>query len=517
MAGMSFSDKSPSSEYDLGEHLALPCKIDKVAWRSDSPSPNEKAPASTSLPTGERQMLNTPFARWILSGLMILGSATISFCLCPRPALAQPSVYPTGVTVYNPKLAYNCYVLFDAPDNKTHLVDMDGNAVHTWSHVGFPSKMIAPALAGGRRGNIFVQLSRLKGEPDGLAREEAVGYTNRTFGVVNWNDKVQWQWGLKAPGGAAHQNHDEERLANGDTLIISLLYHHVKGFILPKVLDNIIEEISPNGAVVWRWVASDHLGELGFTPAELALIHATHTPEFLHLNAMQTLGQNKWFAGGDKRFSPQNLVISSREANFVAIINKKTGHIVWEIGPHFVAVGPGRHLDRSGLTNDEMTGQHDAHMIPEGLPGAGDILLLDNQGEAGYPPVRLGAMVGSRVLEINPEEKKIVWSYSALNSGLPTWNFYTSFMGDVQRLPNGNTLVDEAMNGRFFQVTPKGEIVWEYISPYFKKTYVWGVNQNVLSNNAYRIQAVPYDWVPEGTPHAEIAVTAPGNVKFRDH
>ena len=40
-------------------------------------------------------------------------------------------------------------------------------------------------------------------------------------------------------------------------------------------------------------------------------------------------------------------------------------------------------------------------------------------------------------------------------------------MGNAQRLPNGNTLINEASIGRFFEVTRDGEIVWEYINPFF--------------------------------------------------
>ena len=43
---------------------------------------------------------------------------------------AAPSVYPTGVTRYDPAKAYNVFVLFSgAPpgDDKTYLIDMDGN------------------------------------------------------------------------------------------------------------------------------------------------------------------------------------------------------------------------------------------------------------------------------------------------------------------------------------------------------------------------------------------------------
>ena len=46
-------------------------------------------------------------------------------------------------------------------------------------------------------------------------------------------------------------------------------------------------------------------------------------------------------------------------------------------------------------------------------------------------------------------------------SDAPEWTFYSSFISDARRLPNGNTLINEGMNGRFFQITPAGEIVWE--------------------------------------------------------
>jgi hypothetical protein len=61
------------------------------------------------------------------------------------------------------------------------------------------------------------------------------------------------------------------------------------------------------------------------------------------------------------------------------------------------------------------------------------------------------------------------------------------------------------MNGRLFQVTPTGEIVWEYINPYFADSALgeWRV---VHTNRVYRAQPVPYDWVPEATPHSEKAV-----------
>jgi hypothetical protein len=90
---------------------------------------------------------------------------------------------------------------------------------------------------------------------------------------------------------------------------------------------------------------------------------------------------------------------------------------------------------------------------------------------------------------------------------------YSSFISSARRLPNGNTLIDEGMTGRIFQVTPKGEIVWEYVNPHFAATGLRG-GRTAQSNWVYRAQPVPYDWVPAGTPHSEQAVVPPSRADF---
>ncbi|HHN2191827.1 TPA: aryl-sulfate sulfotransferase, partial [Pseudomonas aeruginosa] len=174
---------------------------------------------------------------------------------------------------------------------------------------------------------------------------------------------------------------------------------------------------------------------------------------------------------------------------------------VWRLGPNLPPIDPksARKLPRPV---DQISGQHDAHLIPEGLPGAGNLLVFDNQGDAGYPSVQRGLVSGSRVLEIDPLKKQIVWQYTAEDSQQPGWAFYSAFISSARRLPNGNTLIDEGQNGRFFQVTPGGEIVWEYVSPYFGKA----PRGDARSNWVYRALPVAYAWVPEGTPREEKAV-----------
>lgn len=68
----------------------------------------------------------------------------------------------------------------------------------------------------------------------------------------------------------------------------------------------------------------------------------------------------------------------------------------------------------------QIVGAHGAHIIPKGLPGAGNLLFFDNGGTAGYGAPNPAAPVTgfhnvkrdySRVVEFNPVTKEIVWEY----------------------------------------------------------------------------------------------------------
>ena len=55
-----------------------------------------------------------------------------------------------------------------------------------------------------------------------------------------------------------------------------------------------------------------------------------------------------------------------------------------------------------------------------------------------------------------------MWEYRAD----PPDSFYTASKGSSQRLPNGNTLIADSDNGRAFEVTREGEIVWDFYCPH---------------------------------------------------
>ena len=90
------------------------------------------------------------------------------------------------------------------------------------------------------------------------------------------------------------------------------------------------------------------------------------------------------------------------------------------------------------------------------------------------------------MLEIDPKTEETVWEYRADN---PV-DFYSTYISSAQRLPNGNTLIDEGATGRFFEVTPNKEIVWEYISPFYSQCDNRFANMNAV----FRIHRYSYNY-----------------------
>jgi len=105
--------------------------------------------------------------------------------------------------------------------------------------------------------------------------------------------------------------------------------------------------------------------------------------------------------------------------------------------------------------------QHDAQMLDNG----NFLFLANGLNTLTFPH--------SRVIELDPKTKEIVWQYK----GSPPLSFFSPHISGQQRLANGNTLICEGGWGRFFEVTPDGEIVWEYISPH-EFEYFNGENLN---------------------------------------
>jgi hypothetical protein len=460
------------------------------------------------------------------------------------------AIYPTGTTIYNPGKCWNGYTVFQTgmhlgADSAAVLVDMNGNVVNLWRHLdGFPNKILPGGYILGSTG----------------VRDRKFGYQDMLDLVqVDWEGNIVWKFDAyelirdpeQRPAWMARQHHDYQREGNpvgyytpgmeprvdkGNTLI--LCHKNLKNPAISEklLLDDTIIEVDWKGKIVWEWVCSEHFGEMEFDEAARNVLarnphliknESGEVGDWMHVNSMSLLGPNKWYDGGDERFHPDNIIWDGRSSNIIAIISRKTGKIVWQVGPDY-----GRWRPWGGL--GQIIGQHHAHMIPRGLPGEGNIMVYDNGGWAGYGVPHPGSPAGvdyalrdySRVLEFSPVDFKIAWQYTPAEAGLiipyTAYMFYSGLVSSAQRLPNGNTLITEGVGGRIFEVTREHEIVWEYVNPYRGWTdgrkpqagTAPGRKPGIL-NMVYRAYRLPYEWIPQAPRPQETALPRVLNRDFR--
>lgn len=438
------------------------------------------------------------------------------------------TIYPTGTTIYDPEKAWSGYTLMPIPKIGAVLIDMNGNVVKVWKDFqGFPNKLLPGGYCMGSLG----------------VRDNEYSYQDQTdVAQIDWDGNLVWKFNKKEliedegheAEWMARQHHDYQREGNpvgyyvpdmecktdsGNTLILCHETIHNHKISDKQLLDDVFVEVDWEGNIVWEWRVSEHFRELGFSQAAKNVLfrnpnqHFTKNGElgdWMHINSMSTLGPNKWYDDGDERFHPDNIIWDARETNILAIISKKTGKIVWKIGPDFTA---SRELRKIG----QIIGQHHAHMIPKGLPGEGNILVFDNGGWAGYgAPCRTskdGTKVDkrdySRVIEIDPVTLKVVWEFTGnvwggMIPSIGNTKFYSQLISSAQRLPNGNTMITEGSDCRMFEVTPDKEVVWEYYAPF-----------NTYDGYVYRAYRCPYEYVPQLEKPEEVPVERVDNKYFR--
>jgi outer membrane protein assembly factor BamB len=267
----------------------------------------------------------------------------------------------------------------------------------------------------------------------------------------DWNGNLIWEFARA--GMLPH--HDVIRLENGNNMLIVSAED--------RRTDNLLE-VNREGEVVWEWRSVEHLAFYDPTLPKRG-------GDLTHINSVQELPPNRLAGAGDERFRRGNLLISARNMNAVFVIDRKTKKVVWTY-------------------DTELDLQHEALMIARGSTGSGRIQIFNNGYRRWYEYRK------SVIVEIDPEDDSITWSYRSDD-------FYSPTGGVEQPLPNGNVLIGSTRGGRAFEVTRKGEIVWEWAPPF----------------NPTRPSRYAYDHCPrlaELGPPAEEPVRAPRGYRFVD-
>lgn len=335
---------------------------------------------------------------------------------------------PSGMTRYDPPHAYRGYTLFSPNGgDDAYLVDMEGNFVHRWHFdQGINYGFLLP------NGNI---LFRTNGGFQGRPGSDAIV-------ELDWDGQPVWEY--RNPLLRRHC-----RLANGNNLL--LLYEPISEGLTRQVrggfnsandpaqmMGDLVVETDPAGDIVYEWRSADRLD-----PVEDVICPLEGRGSWGGANDLTAIDPP---AVDPLNNGDGNFLISFRILNTVALVDRQSGEFRWKWGP------------------GQISHQHNPTFLADG-----HVLLLDNGAH------RRGLSY-SRVIEVDPENNGIVWEYR----GTPLNSFFTHFTGGAQRLANGNTLITEGANGRLFEVTPNGEVVWEYISPFFAE------GNNGMANGVFR-------------------------------
>lgn len=333
-----------------------------------------------------------------------------------------------GVTCREPAQAQPGYVLFaPAAGKECMLLGERGEIVHHWrlpGTLGNYGQLL-------ENGNLLIS-TKVKGGP----RLAAGG--GRLIELDKQGDIV---WEHIDP----FQHHDFNPTPNGNLLYLAWEFtaspesDRVKGGIPGSehqdggVYEDLLREVDRDGNTVWEWRLKDH----GFYQ-KYPLRANANRHEYAHGNTCHVQADG-------------NILVSFRQLDLIILVNRQTNEIDWEMA------------DRS------WGGQHDCQRLNNG-----NIILFANGSEQPAPE-------HSRILEIDADTRDVAWQYR----GRPPVTFSSPRVSGVHRMANGNTFICEGQQGRLFEVTQAGEIVWEYISPFYNDVPQMGKTNQIFRARKY--------------------------------
>ena len=236
---------------------------------------------------------------------------------------------------------------------------------------------------------------------------------------------------LRCKNGFGTDQHEFLLLQNGHALLIAieerpLIQIDPEGNPNTTVIGNHIQELDEDGMLVFEWLCWDHIN------LEDSYIENQDVLEldYIHMNSIAVDYDG-------------HLLISSRHLSECTKINRQTGDIIWRLG------GKNNQFDFIN-DPDQISSQHDFRPVPD---KPGHYTLFDN-GTQKDP--KYSRAVEFKLDTVNMLAEK-VWEYRQLPDR------YSRLMGNAQRLPNGNTLINwgDPTLPKITEVTEDSIVVYE--------------------------------------------------------
>jgi hypothetical protein len=310
-------------------------------------------------------------------------------------------------------------------------------------------------------------------------------------GRIEWigpDDNVVWDYLFSDE--THQQHHDIQPMPNGNVLLIAWERKTeaeaeaagrvvIQGDMWPTLIVE-VEPVFPSGGnIVWEWHLWDHIVQ-DVDPAKPSYGEIAEHPELMDVNYGNVGGPagGDWIHANAIDYSEEldQIVFSARATDEFYVIDHsttteeaagRTGGDCGMGGDFLYRWGNPEVYGRGTSDDRQFHAVHAANWIDAGLPGEGNVLVFDNGDRPGFSDDY--SVVMEIVLPLNVSGCFDIEPGQPFGPEGPTWSYGGpgGFFGGptqcgAQRLPNGNTLVCSAIDGRVFEVTEAGAIVWEY-------------------------------------------------------
>lgn len=252
--------------------------------------------------------------------------------------------------------------------------------------------------------------------------------------------------------------HDLLRLANGDYLMAADVVRtgidltSAWGPAYPSdasVLDAVIQELTPAGAVVWSWDAMDHIPVSETDPQWRDQV-MNGSYDAYHWNSIDSTGTG--------------FIMSFRHLDAVFNIDQRSGKILWKLGGSATPESLTITKDPVFTNGSHFGGQHDARLLPDGT-----VTVYDNGTNLDRAPRAVRYQIDTRAHTATMLEQL----------GDPAAGPASPFGGSVRRLNGGDWFIGWGGTNTISEFKSTGTRVF--------------LMQFTPGTSVYRAVPVPYD------------------------
>lgn len=423
-----------------------------------------------------------------------------------------------GTITYDPEHSSNGYHLFYPNNGSTvFLIDPCGRLINEWDDNYTNSR---PGI------NAYLtddgNLVRAKTQNNLNGSSFGTGGSGGIIEIRSWDNELLYQRTIA--DSIFRQHHDIHVMPNGNILAIvyeKILFDELveMGFdtisnIQKDLWFDCVFEIDPQqDEIVWEWHSVDHIIQ-DFDGTKSNFGDLLENPQLFDVNYQEySFGRADFMHANSIDYNEEldQILLSVRNYQELWIIDHSTSTLEASSSLGGLSGRGGDILYRWGnpstYTKDSINvlytrrlfNQHDAKWITD--PNSeyeGQILLFNNYGGAPY----------SRGNIISPRFDESLWSYELENKIFLPDNFSLTIQhpdairnhsangSSIQLLTNGNFFMTAAQQGRGFEITKEGQVVWEYVVPMIGNAFVPQGTELMLSQNyTFQIAQYPNDFI----------------------